>query len=181
MSQPESLISLGTNLLWCDSSLYYRPWPHNTEVPVHGFLPFVIVVFVCPLKVMVCQAWYLLLRSLQQQIHSPFWTSSLSWHVKQRILMFFWYLVCPDDVAVNGCFEITVRGKNLGGERQLQTETVQELHWGFLCSWTALLGFELIQYKYAENCNDLNTSVISAYKTSWSCTSLTELDSVISK
>lgn len=110
MSQPESLITLGTNLLWCDSSLYYRPWPHNTEIPVHGFLPFVIVVFVCPLKVMVCQAWYLLCRSLQQQMCSLFLTSSLGWHVKQDFLI----LGCPANVAVNGCFEITMKGKNGG-------------------------------------------------------------------
>lgn len=58
---------------------------------------------------------------------SLFLTSSLGWHVKQDFLI----LGCPASVAVNGCFEITMKGKNGGtgrGGRQLQTETVQELH-----------------------------------------------------
>lgn len=128
-SQPESLITLGTNLLWCDSSLYYRPWPRNTEIPVHGFLSFVIVVFVCPLKVMVCQAWYLLCRSLQQQIRSLFLTSSLGWHVKQD---FFdtWFVLIMWQLMV--ALKLQWKAK-MGGGRQLQTETVQELHRGFLC------------------------------------------------
>lgn len=146
MSQPETLITLGTNLPWHDSSLYYRPWPHNTEISVHGFLPFVIVVFVCLLKVMVCQAWYLLCRSLQQQICSLFLTSTLGWHVKQRIFFDTWFVLIMWQLIVALTFKWKAKMGGGGGQKATANRNCSGTSLRFLmCSCSALLGFELIQ------------------------------------